>query len=284
MVMFFLAQTVDEPYYRDFFDNLSIWLDAHLINIGLILFVTWLIRKIGPPFIMRVIKGTVRTDLYPTEVDRKKRMQTLQSLVAAVFKVGTWMLAFLLIISELKPSYAATLFTSAGIVGFGLAFGAQSLIKDFVNGMFIIFENQYRVGDIVTINNVSGKVEGITMRTTIIRDLNGYVYHIPNGSITLTTNQTMDYGRIYEDIKVKPDTDIVLLEKTINLAGEKVADMAKFEHKISEPPAFERVSSIGSEGITVKVLGKVSLSEQKQIKSEFLKQLKKEFDKAKIKM
>jgi moderate conductance mechanosensitive channel len=211
-------------------------------------------------------------------------VQTLQSLVSAIFRVGSWILAFLLIISELKPSYAATLFTSAGIVGFGLAFGAQSLIKDFVNGMFIIFENQYRVGDIVTINNVSGKVEGITMRTTIIRDLNGYVYHIPNGSITLTTNQTMDYGRIYLDIKVKLDTDIALLEKTINTAGKQVAEIPKFEHKISEPPAFERISSINSDGIVAKVLGKVSLSDQKQIKSEFLKHLKKEFDKAKIKM
>ena len=282
--MLFFGVGSSDPFFKNFFDSLSLWLDDHLINIGLILFITWIIRKFGPPLVMRVIKGTVRSDLYPSEVDRKKRTQTLQGIVLAIFRISTWILAFLLIVSELKPSYAATLFTSAGIIGFGLAFGAQSLIKDFINGMFIIFENQYRVGDIVTINNVSGKVEGITIRTTIIRDLNGFVYHIPNGTITLTTNQTMDYGRIYEDIKVKPDTDIPLLEKTINEAGKKIAEIPKFEHKISEPPSFERVSSISSDGITVKVLGKVSLPEQKQIKSEFLKQLKKEFEKAKIKM
>ncbi len=282
--MFLFAQAETEPLYRNYYDNLTVWLEAHLINIALILFIAWVVRKMGPPFVMKVIKGTVRADLYPTETDRKKRLKTLSSIIRAVFTVGTWTIAIILIISELKPSYAATLFASAGIIGFGLAFGAQSLIKDFTNGMFIIFENQYRVGDIVTINNVSGKVENITIRTTVLRDLNGYVHHIPNGSITLTTNRTMDYGRIHEEIKVKADTDIKLLEQVINAAGKKVADIPEFAHKISEPPAFERVSAIGSDGITVKILGKVSISSQKQIKSEFLTQLKKDFDKAKIKM
>lgn len=271
-------------YWQSVYDDVTTWLDVHLTSILVILFITWLIRRLGPPLVMRVLRKTVRGDLYPTQIDRKKRLKTLEGLIGAIFGVGSWLLALMLIVSELKPSYAGTLIASAGILGFALAFGAQSLIKDFMSGIFIIFENQYRVGDVVTINNVSGKVEGITIRTTILRDLNGYVHHIPNGTITLTTNRTMDYGRIYEDIKVKPETDLELLEKTINSAGKKVSKMAEFENKIAEPPSFDRVSAIDKDGITVKVLGKVNLSIQKQVKSEFIKQLAKDFEKAKIKM
>lgn len=269
-------------WFDSFLHGLSAWSHEHLMSIFIILIVAWIIRKFGPKLTMQAISHTMRADLYPTQTDRKKRIKTLQSLIEAIFQVGSWLVAFMFIVSELKPGYTAALFTSAGIIGVALGFGSQSLVKDFVSGIFIIFENQYRVGDIVTLNDITGKVEAITVRTTMLRDLDGYVHHIPNGSITVTTNRTMDYGRINEDLKVKANTDIKLIEKVVNEAGKKLASQSKYKSQFHEAPHFDRIVSIDSSGITFKVLGKVDLSAQDEARSELLLAIKQAFDKAKI--
>lgn len=269
---------------RNFLNNASEWLNQHLVNILLIILLGWVIRKFGTTVIMRTIKLTIRSDLYPTENDRKKRLRTLQSLIGAILQVGSWTLVIMLIISELKPSYTTALFTSAGIIGVALGFGAQSLIKDFVTGIFIIIENQYRVGDIITLGQVTGKVEDVTIRTTVLRDLNGYLHHIPNGTITVTTNETMDFGRLNEDLKVTFDTDITKLEKIIHNVGQELAERPEFASKIHDPIKMTYVKHVGGDGVVVKILGKVSLGAQQQIQSEFLRALKEALEKNKIEL
>ncbi len=100
-----------------------------------------------------------------------------------------YLIAAIMIISELGID-TGPLLASAGVLGVALGFGAQSLIKDFMNGMFIIIENQYRVGDEVKIGETSGVVESITIRTTTLRGKNGSLHHVPNGAISVTTNLT----------------------------------------------------------------------------------------------
>ena len=107
-------------------NHLGPWISQHLGNILVILLISWLVRRYGSRLAMRFISSTVRHDLYPTEADRKKRIRTLQSVVTAIFRVGTWAIAGLLIISEVRPSYAGTLFASAGIIGVAIGFGAQT--------------------------------------------------------------------------------------------------------------------------------------------------------------
>lgn len=266
-------------------DHLGPWSSKHLGNIIGILIVAWAIRRFGGKLAMRFISTTVRHDLYPTEADRKKRIKTLQSLVTAIFRVGTWAIALLLIISEIRPNYAGTLFASAGIIGVAIGFGAQSLIKDFMSGIFIILENQYRVGDTVTLDKVSGTVEGITMRTTILRDADGSVHHVPNGTITVTTNKTMDYGRMNELLVVDADTDLDKFEKMINNIGKEMADMPDFESRLSQPPRFDRVNGLDAKGdLIVRITAKTSPSDQWKVKSEFYRRLRASAKKTNIKL
>src|SRR5690606_12957323 len=150
-------------------------------------------------------------------------------------------------------------------------------IKDFVSGVFIIVENQYRVGDIIQINDIDGVVEAITIRTTVLRDLDGNLHHVPNGSIVVTTNKTMDYGRINEDIVVGFDTDIEQLEHIINHTGAQLAAVAEFKDDIMDPPHFARVTGFSERGMTVKILGKTTPGEQWRVKGELYKRLKKSF-------
>jgi moderate conductance mechanosensitive channel len=258
------------------------WLNEHLVNILVILLAAWLVRHFGVRLISQILKRTVRSDIYPTKLDREKRIKTLKSLITAATRVGVYLIAFVLIIGELNPSYMTALFASAGLVTVALGFGAQSLIKDFMSGVFIITENQYRVGDIVDIAGVSGTVEDITIRTTVLRDLNGYVHHVPNGIIEVTTNRTIGFSQINEEFTVAKDTNLDELEHVINHVGDQLMAMPEFKDKILESPHFDTVKGYAANGIIVKVMGRTTTSAKWRVRSELYKLLAKSFKKHKI--
>jgi len=122
-------------------------------------------------------------------------------------------------------------------------------------------------------------VEGITIRTTILRDLDGNVHHVPNGSIGITTNKTIGYTQINDDLVVGMDTNIDELEHTINHIGEEVAALPAFKRLMIEPLHFERINGFESTGVSIKVLGKTTPGDQWGIQSEFYRRLQKAFDK-----
>lgn len=254
------------------------WITDHLLNILIILVLGFVARVLLTKLVHNIVKQTVRHDLFPSEADRKKRLQTLDGLVNAFVRITVWVVVIIMIINELGIN-TGPLIASAGVIGIVLGFGAQTLIKDFTSGLFIIAENQYRVGDVIEINDISGVVEDITIRTTVLRDLDGHLHHIPNGSIDVTTNMTMDYAQLHENIVVGSDTDIEQLEHVINHVGEQLAAKPELKHIIVEPPEFVRVTGFNNDGLEVKILGKTTPGDQWKVQGEFYKQLKKAFDK-----
>lgn len=272
------------------YDAFIAWLTVHGLNIAIILLGAWALRRFSVVFFKHIIRGTVRHDLFPAEHERKKRIDTLNGLVSATVKIGINVVATVMIISELGIN-TAPLLASAGILGVALGFGAQSMIKDFVSGVFIITENQYRVGDTVTIGtvsglmgNITGTIEAITIRTTALRDLDGNLIHLPNGSINVTVNQTIGHSQINEDIVVGSDTDISRLEHIVNHVGEELAVMPKLQKLIKIPPYVSRIEGFGSEGIVVKIQGRTTPGDQWRVKSELYKKLASELKKHKIKL
>lgn len=265
------------------------WLSDHLINILVILGVSWIVHRFGVRVIGSILKHTVRADLYPTKSEREKRLKTLNSLARATMGIAVYIVTAILLIGEINPTYTAALFASAGVLGVALGFGAQSLIRDFFSGIFIIAENQYRIGDDVTligtagIGSVSGHVEDLTIRTTVLRDLSGDVHHLPNGNIGLTTNKTLGFSRINEDITVALDTDLERLEHIIKHTGEQVAALPELVDKIVEPPYLASVEGLSDKGLTVKVLAKTTPAAQWKVRSEFYARLNKAFHKNGIK-
>lgn len=266
------------------------WLSVHGLNIVLILIAAWAARRYGVKLFRSLFKHTLRPDLYSTKSDREKRMKTLNSMSSAFVKVSVYVVAGFMLISEINPGYTTALFASAGLVTVALGFGAQSLIRDVVSGVFIITENQYRIGDEVELKanvwsgTVEGIVEDINLRTTILRDLDGNVHHVPNGSIGYATNRTLGYSRINENVSLALDTDIKLLEHTINHVGQELAADADFKTKILDPPHLARVIGVADGGILVKILGKTTPADQRMIRSEFYKRLLKAFNKNDIRL
>ena len=165
-----------------------------------------------------------------------------------------------------------------------MGFGAQSLIKDFVSGIFIIIENQYRVGDVVAIGGVDGVVQDVTIRTTVLRDLDGNVHHVPNGNITVTTNKTIGYSGINEEIIVDASTDLALLEHVINHVGEQLAAMPDLQIYIKETPQFRQVIGLNANGMVVKIVGQATAGDSWRVKGELYRLLKHAFEKHKIKL
>ncbi|MCA9334228.1 mechanosensitive ion channel family protein [Candidatus Saccharibacteria bacterium] len=259
----------------------SSWLASHFLSIVIILIFGYIAKFLLTKLMRKVVKQTVRHDLFPTESDKKKRLKTLDGLIGAIVGVVVWVVVIIMIINELGIN-TGPLLASAGVIGIVIGFGAQTLIKDFTTGLFIIAENQYRVGDVIEINGVSGVVEDITIRTTVLRDLDGHSHHIPNGSIDATTNMTMGYSNLHENFTVDLDTDIEQLEHIINHVGEQLTTNPSLKGLIIEPPKFTRVTGFNNDGLMIKVVGKTTPGDQWQVQGEFYKQLKKAFDRHKI--
>jgi small-conductance mechanosensitive channel len=259
-------------YIDMFTQSLVKWADLHLVNIVIILVGTYALRVLGIRLISDAAKHTLRHDLFPTRAERIKRAETLRGLIKAGVRIGTWLLAIVMIVSELGIN-TAPLLASAGILGVAFGFGAQSLVKDFVNGIFIITENQYRVGDIVNIGEVSGIVEALTIRSTVLRDIEGNLHYVPNGTITVTTNRTNKFSRMSEDIVVSANSDIDKLEHIISHIGEQLAAKPEFQNKIIDPPKLFQVTGLENGGIGIKVLATVTEGEQWNLKSEFYRLL-----------
>ena len=269
------------------FSNPREWFSTHLLNIIVIIIGAWAIRRISVAVIMGILKRVVRSHRFATESDRKKRIATLDSLLNTASKIAVFSIATIMIVDELGIN-TAPLLASIGIVGVAVGIGSQSLIRDFTNGLFIILENQYRVGDLVSFGTATGAVQAtgtvqsISVRTTVLRDINGNIHHVPNGTIIVTTNKTFDLSGINEDITVRFNTDIPKLEKIINKIGADLGEDEIFGKKIKKAPYMAQVASFSDQGIVIKILGDTTPGTNMKVRTELFKRLQEAFIKEKI--
>jgi len=271
-------------YYDLAYLNTKNWLHEHGPDIIIIMLVAWIGHFFASKFISSLLHHTVRPDLYPSRVDRERRLKTIESLVSVILRIVIFGIAFVLIIGEFGIN-TGPLIASAGGLGVALGFGAQSLIKDFTSGIFIIIDNQYRVGDFITINDeVSGTVEAVTIRTTILRDLDGSRHHITNGSITLATNQTVDFGGISEDILVGKKSNVEQIKIIVDNIGLALSRDKKFGPMIREAPYFERVLKFDKDGIIIRVVGTTTPNDKVSVVGELYKRILEEFRKENIEL
>lgn len=271
-------------------ESIANWVLSHGLNIAVILGAAWLIRRVGDQLLDRFLVHVVRPEVYPTKSDREKRIRTLHSLASGILRGAVYIITTILLIGEVKPGSTTLLFTSAGVVGVVVGFGAQSLIRDLVSGIFIIIENQYRIGDEIVLasgaglGTIDGTVEDVTIRTTVLRDLSGNVHHIPNGNIGRTTNRTLGFSKMNEVLVVSMDTDLEKLEKIIQKAGEDLTKIDGIGNKILEAPYLASVNGFTDKGVAVRILAKTSAAAQWKIRSEFFRILQQGFEKNNIKL
>ena len=271
----------------DIFGSIGHWLVDHGLAIVLILGLAWLLLYFGNKAIKRNIRQVVRSSHFYiiSAEDARKRQDTLISLFRAVWKVLVVVITFFLLFTEIFPDVnLIPIFASAGILGVAIGFGAQSIIKDFLTGAFIIMENQYRVGDVVEIEGAVGTVERISIRSTVVRDSDGNVHFLPNGSVVHVINKTMGYSRVNLTIGVVPETNIDELSEVINQVGIKMSEDEKWKGKILEPPHFLSIGAFSDVSLEVKVTAKTQPSAQWEVTGELRRRLLKSFTKHKIEL
>jgi small conductance mechanosensitive channel len=261
------------------------WLVGPGITIVGILLIAWLGRHFGGAIISRLVSRMVRSTRYNplSPDDVTKRRDTLNNLFVIIWKIIVFIIAGALIFEQVFPSVdLGPLFASAGLLGVAIGFGAQSLIKDFLSGMFIIIENQYRVGDIVDIEGASGTVERVTVRSTVIRGADGNVHFLPNGQIVHVINKTMGFSKVNFTLTVEPDTDIDKLSSVIDEVGQKLAEDEKWKDKVLEAPHFINIGAFSDVALEVTIAGKTHPSQQWSVTGEMRRRLLKAFVKHKI--
>jgi small-conductance mechanosensitive channel len=166
----------------------------------------------------------------------------------------------------------------AGIVGLAFGFGGQYLIRDIITGLFIIIENQYRIGDVINIDATGGLVEDISLRVTTLRDLDGTVHHIPHGEIKKVANLSKGWARVNLDLGVSYSANMEHVIEVVNRTGKELAEDPLYKDSIISPPKFLRVNDFADSAVIIKVLGDTKPLKQWEITGEFRKRIKVAFD------
>jgi small-conductance mechanosensitive channel len=270
MTPLLITLTLDDAFWDDVLHTgLRVVLVLVVALVGL-----WLLQRILNP----VIRVAIREQMIgQPEIEVTKRIDTLSHVLSRTALA----LIVVLVIVTLLPEFgvnAAPMIASLGLVGLAVGFGAQNLVKDIINGVFILVENQYGRNDVVTIAGITGLVEDINLRRTILRDLDGTVHFIPHSQIETASNWTKGFSRINLNVAVSYSTDLDHAIEVINRVGHEMAEDPDLAHKLKTPPSVLRVDRLGDSAIELKVVAETLPLEQWGLMGELRLRLKRAFD------
>jgi len=260
-----------------FSETVSPWLLTSGTQILLTLLIGYFTHKFSGIFIERTVRKIIRPDHFLTPEAEKKREDTLIRIISGTVGTLIIVVALMMMLEELGIA-VGPIIAAAGVVGIAFGFGGQYLIRDVISGLFIIMENQYRVGDVVCFDGTCGLVEDISLRMTTLRDLDGTVHHVPHGEIKKVANMSKDYARVNLDIGVAYSSKLDHVIEVVNRVGHEIAEDEVWKSKIIKAPQFLRVNSFGDSAIIIKILGETQPIEQWAVAGELRKRLKLAFD------
>jgi small conductance mechanosensitive channel len=254
------------------------WLQIHGIKIAVIIVVGLVAYLIIKRVVPRVIRRTMLMRMKDQpEVTVVKRSKTISHVITNTVGVLIGILILFTILGQVGINIGPAL-ASLGIAGLAISFGAQSLIKDLINGLFILLEDQYGIGDVVKVSGIAGMVEEVNLRRTVLRDLDGVVHSIPNSEISIASNLTKEYSRVNMNISVGYGEDLDRVMKITNQVCQRMAEEPDWKKKIIKTPQVLRVDALGESGIEIKILGDTRPSMQWEVMGELRRRIKKEFD------
>ena len=221
-----------------------------------------------------VVSFRARAPLPTSSVRAAQRATTLADAVANVVRTAVWTVAALVVLDELGINLAP-LIAGAGIAGVAVGFGAQALVRDVISGLFVLLEDQYGVGDVVTIGDASGTVEDVTLRMTRLRSVDGTVWFVPNGEVRRVGNSSMEWSRALIDVLVSHGTD--LERARVELMAEAAAFAAESEWSpvLVDAPEYWGVQALDEKGVRLRLLVKTAPRQQYVVARELRTRLAK---------
>lgn len=245
------------------------------LHILLILILAWVLLRLSGKAI-RLLKTYLRSRA-DNNLEDLKRIETLSRVFHYISAVVIYVISGMVVLSELGVSIAPILAT-AGVLGIAVGFGAQSLIKDYFNGFFLLLENQVRQGDVVEVGGKGGLVEEVTLRYIKMRDYDGNVHFIPNGIITTVTNMSRGFAYAVIDVGVAYREDMDEVMEVMRQVGAGLRADETFGGKILEPMEMAGVDRWDDSAVILRCRFKVLPLEQWGIRREYLRRLKQAFD------
>lgn len=254
------------------------WVVSTLPSIALIL-----VLCIVATLVFRLSLRRLKTFLIKTSEDKdphdemERHINTVVGMARKAGSVTIMLIAVIMLLRELGVEIAPII-ASAGIVGLAIGFGAQNLVRDIISGVFILIENQVRVGDVAVVNGTGGVVEALNIRTIVLRDVEGAVHVFPHGAVTTLSNKSKEWSAAVMDVGVayREDTDEV--SRVIGEVFEDLRKDGQFADKILEPIEIMGVDSFGDSAVNIKVRIKTPPLKQWDVGREFRRRLKKAFD------
>ncbi|HEX9978991.1 MAG TPA: mechanosensitive ion channel family protein [Flavobacterium sp.] len=266
-----------KQHLTDRLNEIIPWLLHSGIAIFLILLIAYLLNRIACGFISRTVRIAVRSKYFQTEAAERQRENTLTHIFSWTTTILIMVVALLMVLEQLGIAIGPVL-ASVGIVGLALGFGGQYLIRDIISGLFIILENQYRIGDWVAFDGTEGEVTDITLRMTTLRDMDGTAHHVPHGEIKKVSNMSKDYAKINLDVRIAYESDLEKVIDVVNNIGKAIAEDPEWKQHIINPPEFLRVSDFEDSAMVIKIVGDTQPLQQWAITGELRKRIKIQFD------
>jgi small conductance mechanosensitive channel len=272
-----VSNVTDNRTAGDVARYLSPWVSVLLIALG-----AFIVSRIARHIIRRAMRRWERVGtLGVSDARRHQRAATIGAGIASFFTIVIWIVAAVWMLTVFGVG-VATLLTSAGLIGVALAFGAQNLLRDLIAGAFIIIEDQLGVGDVVDLGVASGVVEEVTLRTTRLRDVEGVVWHVPNGEIHRVGNKSQQWSRAVIDIPVSSTADIDRAREVIKTTADEVSHDEVWRERILAEPEVWGVESFTLDGVTIRLVVKTAPSEQWNVARELRSRIKRALDAAGI--
>lgn len=245
------------------------------LRILVIIAVAFVLKKMSGKLIV-----TIKTQLKNQAIDNLeefKRIDTVGRVLRHIVTIMIVLVASVQVLNELGISIAPVL-AAAGVVGLAIGFGAQSLVKDYFTGFFLLLENQIRQGDVIEAGGKSGLVDEVTLRYIKMRDYDGNVHFVPNGNITTVTNMSREYAQSVIDFGIAYKEDIGRVIKVMEDVGETLRKDEAFSHKILDKMEMAGVERLEDSAVIIRCRFKVLPLEQWGIRREYFKRIKSEFD------
>lgn len=268
--------------------GLAEWLIDRPVRVFVIIAIAWLVNRIARRSISALSERIRATPSHPrlrqlragepggTAMDHAEAMraparaEAIEAVLKHLVTVALWVIAILLVLSEFNVNLAP-LIAGAGVVGIAIGFGAQSIVADFLSGTFMLMEDQFGIGDVIEVNDVTGEVENISLRTTKLRDLQGTVWHIPNSEIKRVGNHSQLWSNAVLDLRVGLDADLRESMRVMNAVADAMwqeTHGTATAGDIIEDPKVLGVQEIGDSSVTLRMVVKTDPSAQWQVQRE----------------
>ena len=247
------------------------------VKVVIILAIAIALNIIQKKMIPRVIIASIPKIRVESQDQLSTRSKTMASVLTKMMAIIIWIIAFVMVLGVIEVDIAPLLAT-LGIASLALGFAVQNIIRDYLQGFFIVMEDWYRIGDWVTIAGMEGEVETVSPRRTVLREIDGTMHVIPNSQIKYASNQTRDWARINLYVTVAYKEDISHVYQVINGVCQELKDDPNFGTNLTTTPSAMRVSDLGDHGIDICIRGYTKPGEQWGLTGELRKRIKNRFD------